>query len=199
MKTHHSSKAGTNCTRCSCLHLSAPDRRAPPPHHQNPSDTRLSSHRKRHLISYFYVECGPSVTHRYPQPSRVSASTPTTPSPHQLALERRLADEWVGLYYTQTPQSRVPDWKNGPETLAHLQNSWAWSRTPFLRGSCRGEAGLRLNDTQPIEQQHIQYTRSRHYHPSLSRSLSTPRPRQSLLSPAGPLYLLYIPSFQKVS
>lgn len=30
VKTHHNSKAGTNCTRCSCLHLSAPDRHPPP-------------------------------------------------------------------------------------------------------------------------------------------------------------------------
>lgn len=161
MKTHHTAKAGTKGTRCSYLHL----------------NQKLGFH---HLISYFCVECGPSITHRYPQPSRGSANTPTTPSPHQLALEHRLANELVGLYYTQTSQSRVPEWKNRPKMLAHLQNSWAWSRTPFLRGSCRGEAGLRLNDTQPREQQHIQYTRSRHYHSSLSRSLSTPRPLQSL-------------------
>lgn len=127
---------------------------------------------------------------------------PAHPPPHpptQLALEHRLANELVGLYHTHTHVSiqspRVKE--SSKKTLAHLQNSWAWSRTPFLRGSCRGEAGLRLNDTQPIEQQHIQYTRSRHYHSSLSRSLSTPCPLRSLSSPADLLYLLYIPSSQK--
>ena len=85
-----------------------------------------------------------------------------------------------------------------------LQSSWAWSRTPFLRGSCRGEAGLCLNDTQPVEQQHDQSTRSRHNHSSPSRSLSTPRPLRTPLPaaplPAAPLppsHLLHVPPFSR--
>ncbi|TNN65002.1 hypothetical protein EYF80_024741 [Liparis tanakae] len=58
--------------------------------------------------------------------------------------------------------------------------------TPFLRSSCRGEAGLCLNDTQPTEQQHDQSTRSRHHHSSPCRRPSTPRPLRTPL-PAAPL------------
>lgn len=82
VKTHYTSQAGTNCTKCSNVHLPTPDR---PPSllydHQTLQRLVFHHHTKCYLISYFYVECGAIVTHRYPQPSRVSTNTPTTPIP----------------------------------------------------------------------------------------------------------------------
>lgn len=49
----------------------------------------------------------------------MSANTPTIPSPHQLALKHRLADELVGLYYTQMSHPSVPEWKNRPKKRLH--------------------------------------------------------------------------------
>lgn len=131
----------------------------------------------------------------------MSTNTPTTPSPTDWTTGTHRQLMRALIHHRNRPiANQTHQQKGTPKSKpVDLQSSWAWSRTPFLRGSCRGGAGLCLNDTQPIEQQHDRCSRSRHNHSPPSRSLFSPRPPRTLL-PATPTphHLLHVPPSQEV-
>lgn len=131
------------------------------------------TYRKCHLVS----SCGSSAIHQYPQPSRVSTSTPTAPSPHHAPppLQHRQAE--VLRTSTTLPSGEVQDTSTTAGTLTK-QLSMEQDTLPARLMSRRGGVA---------SERHAAYRAAAHpvhEEPALP-FCSLPEPRQSLLSPAA--------------